>query len=56
MTEPTAHDLDTERVLYLVPYAHLDTQWRWDYCTTINRYLPDTRFRMVQQLLQAAAN
>ncbi len=36
------HDLDRERVLYLVPYAHLDTQWRWDYRTTIRRYLKET--------------
>ncbi len=28
--------------LYLVGYAHLDTQWRWDYPTTIREYLPKT--------------
>jgi alpha-mannosidase len=28
--------------LYVVPYAHLDTQWRWDYVKTINEYIPNT--------------
>lgn len=41
---PTAAkpDLSTGRTLYLVGYAHLDTQWNWDYPTTINEYLPKT--------------
>jgi len=28
--------------IYLVPYAHLDTQWRWEYSTSINKYLKNT--------------
>jgi alpha-mannosidase len=28
--------------LYVIPYAHLDTQWRWEYPTTIKEYLPKT--------------
>ena len=24
-----------KKELFLVPYSHLDTQWRWDYPTTI---------------------
>jgi alpha-mannosidase len=28
--------------LFLVPYAHLDTQWRWEYPTTIGKYLKNT--------------
>ena len=36
------HDLSSEKVLYCVGYAHLDTQWRWDYTTTIDQYLKDT--------------
>jgi alpha-mannosidase len=28
--------------LYVVAYAHLDTEWRWDYPTTIREYLPKT--------------
>jgi alpha-mannosidase len=35
----TAPDFTKEKVFYVVPYAHLDTQWRWDYPTTINEYL-----------------
>jgi alpha-mannosidase len=35
-------DLDKDRVLYLVPYTHLDTQWRWDFKKTINVYLKET--------------
>ncbi len=30
------------RTLYLIPYVHLDTQWRWTTATTISTYLPDT--------------
>ena len=35
-------DLDTEKLLYVVGYAHLDTQWLWTYPTTIDQYLRDT--------------
>ena len=42
MAASATYNLDQDRVLYLVPYAHLDTQWRWDYKTTITRYLKDT--------------
>jgi len=35
-------DLSKDRVLYAVGYAHLDTQWRWDYVTTIDKYIKDT--------------
>ena len=42
MAASATYNLDRDRVLYLVPYAHLDTQWRWDYKTTITRYLKDT--------------
>jgi hypothetical protein len=28
--------------LYVVGYAHLDTEWRWDYPATIREYLPKT--------------
>lgn len=28
--------------LYLIPYVHLDTQWRWSLSTTIRNYLPST--------------
>ena len=35
-------DLTKEPTLYVVGYAHLDTQWRWDYVRTIGEYLPKT--------------
>jgi alpha-mannosidase len=37
-----APDLTKQPTLYLVGYAHLDTQWRWDYVTTIKNHLPNT--------------
>jgi alpha-mannosidase len=40
--QPAVPDLTKQPTLYVVPYAHLDTQWRWDYATTINTFLPDT--------------
>ena len=36
------HDLSTEKVLYTVGTAHLDTQWRWTIQTTINDYIKKT--------------
>jgi len=36
------YDLNTEPVLYTVGYAHLDTQWRWDYVETINKFIKAT--------------
>ncbi len=35
-------EVPPEKVLYCVGYAHLDTQWRWDYRKTIDQYLLDT--------------
>ncbi|MFZ2494063.1 MAG: glycoside hydrolase family 38 C-terminal domain-containing protein [Thermoanaerobaculia bacterium] len=35
-------DLAKQPTLYVVGYAHLDTQWRWEYPTTIAEYLPST--------------
>ncbi len=31
-----------DKTLYVVGYAHLDTQWRWDYVTTIDEFLKNT--------------
>lgn len=39
-------------MLYLTSYAHLDTQWRWDYVTTIQKYLKSTledNFRLFEK-------
>src|SRR5437660_1374637 len=38
----SAPDLTRQPTLYVVGYAHLDTQWRWEYPKVINEYLPDT--------------
>src|ERR1051326_8102047 len=35
-------DLSRQPALYLVGYAHLDTQWRWEYPQTIAEFLPKT--------------
>jgi alpha-mannosidase len=35
-------DLTKQPTLYVVPYAHLDTQWRWDFPQTISEYLLKT--------------
>jgi hypothetical protein len=32
----------TRKSLYTIGYSHLDTQWRWDYRTTIRKYIPAT--------------
>src|SRR5512136_182292 len=38
----TPYSIGTDRLLYTVGYAHLDTEWNWDYPTTINEYLRKT--------------
>ncbi|HEX6045393.1 MAG TPA: glycoside hydrolase family 38 C-terminal domain-containing protein [Pyrinomonadaceae bacterium] len=35
-------NLATQPTLYVVGYAHLDTEWRWEYPQTIAEYLPKT--------------
>jgi len=37
-----APDFTREKTCYVVPYAHLDTQYRWDFPETINVYLKRT--------------
>ncbi len=41
-SEPSRPNLMTEPTLYVVGYAHLDTEWRWEYPQTIGEYLPKT--------------
>ena len=38
----TDPDLTQQPTLYVVGYAHLDTQWRWEYPQVIREYLPKT--------------
>lgn len=37
-----APDLKNQPTLYVVGYAHLDTQWRWEYPQVISEYLTKT--------------
>ena len=37
-----APDIEKQPTLYVVPYAHLDTQWRWEFPQTISEYLLKT--------------
>ena len=37
-----APDITKHPTLYVVPYAHLDTQWRWEFPQTISEYLLKT--------------
>ncbi|HOX27876.1 MAG TPA: glycoside hydrolase family 38 C-terminal domain-containing protein [bacterium] len=39
---PRKCDPHKDKVLYVVGYAHLDTQWRWTYQDSINQYIPNT--------------
>lgn len=40
---PDPADIDlTEPTLFVVGYAHLDTQWRWTYYDTIREFIPNT--------------
>jgi alpha-mannosidase len=38
----THPNLAKEPILYAVAYAHLDTEWRWEYPQVIQEYLPKT--------------
>jgi alpha-mannosidase len=35
-------DPHKDKVLYVIGYAHLDTQWRWTYQDSINTFIPNT--------------
>jgi len=36
------YDITKDRLLYTVGYSHLDTEWNWDYPTTINDHILKT--------------
>ena len=40
--QTTAPDLSKQPTLYVVGYAHLDTEWRWEYPQVIREYLSKT--------------
>ena len=51
-TVPHPTDLSQGNTLYLVGYAHLDTQWRWSYPQVIREFIPNTmhnNFRLFEQ-------
>jgi alpha-mannosidase len=36
------YDITKDKVLYTIGYAHLDTEWNWDYPTVIDQYIKNT--------------
>lgn len=36
------YDITKDKVLYTIGYAHLDSEWNWEYPTTINQYIRNT--------------
>ncbi|MBV9158036.1 MAG: alpha-mannosidase, partial [Acidobacteriaceae bacterium] len=40
--QTTKPDLTRQPTLYVVGYAHLDTEWRWEYPQVINEYIRNT--------------
>ena len=36
------YNIARDKVLYTVGYAHLDTEWNWEYPTTIDEYIKNT--------------
>jgi alpha-mannosidase len=45
-------DLSKQPTLYAVGYAHLDTEWRWEYPQVINEYIRKTmedNFRLIEK-------
>ncbi len=46
------YDISKERVLYTVGYTHLDSEYEWDYKTTVSEYLKNTleeNFRLLDK-------
>lgn len=42
VSSAVAYDLTQNKVTYIVPGAHLDTQWQWTLATTVSSFLPNT--------------
>ncbi len=50
--ESSHPDLGKDPTLYVVGYAHLDTEWRWEYPQVINEYIRNTmedNFRLFEK-------
>ena len=39
LADGVKYDITKEKCLYVIGYAHLDSEWNWDYPTTINEYI-----------------
>jgi alpha-mannosidase len=51
-SKPDSIDLTQNKTLFLVGYAHLDTQWRWAYSTVIRDYIAHTlhdNFKLIEK-------
>ncbi|HEY1897491.1 MAG TPA: hypothetical protein VGG62_14520, partial [Terracidiphilus sp.] len=49
---PSKPDLGNDPTLYVVGYAHLDTEWRWEYPQVIDQYIRSTmedNFRLFEK-------
>ena len=47
-------DLSKQPTLYVVGYAHLDTEWRWEYPQVIDEYIRKTmedNFKLFESIL-----
>ena len=45
-------DLASNPTLYVVGYAHLDTEWRWEYPQVINEFIANTlhdNFKLIEK-------
>ena len=50
--QPARLDLAKDPTLYVVGYAHLDTQWRWEYPQVINEFIANTlhdNFKLIEK-------
>jgi alpha-mannosidase len=50
--KPAHVDLAKDPTLYVVGYAHLDTQWRWEYPQVINEFIANTlhdNFKLIEK-------
>ncbi|WP_243348351.1 alpha-mannosidase [Parabacteroides sp. FAFU027] len=50
--KPEKYDIAKDRLLYTIGYAHLDSEWNWDYPFTINQCIRNTmeeNFRLFEK-------
>jgi len=52
LSRRATYDISKDRVLYTVGYTHLDSEYEWDYRTTVSEYLKNTleeNFRLLDK-------